>query len=217
MRIFTVIVSGIFFLITAGALWADEGRDAIPQKGFYLSFAPSAVCPFSVNTTSPALSPGKIDTQWGVGISGGLGYRYGDFRVEGEVMYGRSDADHVSFSGGGGDLSGYFDMWGATVDFFYDIPTGISLRPYIGVGLGGATFNAHDITLADFPPTRGDNTVFTYKFMAGISYALTDAWRLLLGYRFMGMGGQDYETGGIPLHGDAVETHAIQVGVQFYF
>lgn len=33
----------------------------------------------------------------------------------------------------------------------------------------------------------------------------------------MGMGEQDYQTGEIPLRGDSIQTHAVQVGVQFYF
>ena len=49
--------------------------------------------------------------------------------------------------------------------------------------------------------------------MAGVSYTLSDAWRLLLGYRFMGMSGPDFETGGVPLHGDPIQTHAVQAGV----
>lgn len=208
---------GLFLWGTAGMLWADAGEGPHTERGFYLSFTPSAVCPFSVDTTSPGLPPGKTETEWGVGISGGVGYRYGDFRVEGEVLYGRSHADHVSFPGGGGDLSGYYDMWGATVNLLYDFSTGTRFRPYVGGGLGGTRFEAHDITLAGFPPTRGSNTLFAYKLMAGVSCALTDAWRVLLGYRFMGMGGQDYETGGVPLHGNAIQTHAIQIGMQFYF
>lgn len=217
LRIFVVVTSGLFFLLAAGVLWADQVKGGALQKGFYLSFTPSAVHPFTVETTSPILSPAKIRTQWGVNVAGGLGYRVDDFRVEGEVMYGRSDADHISFSGGGGDLSGYFALWGATINFFYDIPTGTRFRPYVGAGLGGVLLEAHDVTLAGFPPTHGSNKILAYKLMAGISYALTDVWRLFLGYRFMGMGGQDYETGGIPLHGDPIQTHAVQVGGQFYF
>jgi len=217
LRKFASVASIIFLCMMPEILWADEGTNAIPPTGFYLSFSPSAVVPFSVDTTSPSLSPGNIETRWGGGISTGLGYRYEDFKIEGEVTYGRSDADHVSFSGGGGDLSGYFEMWGATVNFYYDVPTGTRLRPYLGTGLGGIHLQAHDITLAGFPPTRGTNTLFTYKLMAGVSYALTDAYSLLLGYRFMGMGEQDYETGGIPLHGDSIHLHAIQMSMRFYF
>lgn len=218
MKFFAGVVSIVMLLLMAGVLWADEGGREIPKSGFYVSFCPSVVFPFSVDTTSPALSPGSTRTKTGWGIAGGPGYRYGDFRVEAEILYGRSDADHVSFSGGGGDLSGYYDMWGITANFYYDIPTGTKFRPYVGAGLGGTRFTANDITLAGgFPPTHGANILFTYKLMAGISYALSDAWRILLGYRFMGMGEQDYETGGIPLRGNSIQTHAVQVGIQFYF
>jgi len=114
-------------------------------------------------------------------------------------------------------MSGYYDLWGATMNFFYDIPTGFRFRPYVGAGLGIVHFEAHDITLAGFPPTNGRNELLTYKLMAGVSCALSDTWRLLLGYRFMGMSNPDFETGGIPLHGAPINTHAVQAGVQFYF
>ena len=217
MKILACVISGVFGLFMAGVLWADEGPEITSKPGFYVSFSPSVVFPFSVDTTSPVLSSGSTRAETGWDISGGLGYRYGDFRIEGEVLYGRSNADYIRFSGGGGDVSGYYDMWGVTANFYYDIPTGTKFRPYVGAGLGGARFTANDITLAGFPPTHGHNTLFIYKVMAGVSYALTDAWRFSLGYRFMGMGEQDYETGGIPLRGDAIQTHAVQLGVQFYF
>ena len=217
LKILAGLISGMMLLLTAGSLWGDEGSNVDRKTGLYVSFGPSLLFPFSVDTTSPVLTPGETRTQTGWDISGGLGYRYGDFRVEGELLYGRSDADRVTFSGGGGDVSGYYDMWGVTANFFYDIPTGTQLRPYVGAGLGGAYFVANDITLAGCPPTLGHNTLFTYRFMAGVSYALTDAWRLFLGYRFMGMGKQDYETGGVPMRGDSLGIHGVQGGVQFYF
>jgi opacity protein-like surface antigen len=217
LKTLAAVISCLFIVLTSVNAWAGEGEGPLTPSGPYLSLTPSAVCPFTVETTSPGLSPGKTETDWGVGISGGIGYRYGNFRVQGEFLYGRSHADRVSFSGGGGDLSGYYDMWGGTVNLFYDFPTGTRFMPYVGGGLGGVHFEAHDITLAGFPPTRGSDTLFAYQLMAGVSYALTDAWRILLGYRFMGMSGQDYETGGVPLHGDSLRTHAIQAGVQFYF
>ncbi|MDP2853123.1 MAG: outer membrane beta-barrel protein [Smithellaceae bacterium] len=217
MKIFVVVMSGLLVLLTAGVLWAGQEKGDAPPTGFYLSFTPSAVYPFSVETTSPGLTPAETRSKWGVGIGGALGYRYSDFRVEAEVMYGRNDVKDIRFVGGGGDMSGYYDLWGATMNLFYDIPTGIRFRPYVGAGLGVILFEAHDITLAGFPPTNGSNKLFTYKLMAGVSYALSDAWRLLLGYRFMGMSGPDFETGGVPLHGDPIQTHAVQAGVQFYF
>ncbi|PKN18963.1 MAG: hypothetical protein CVU71_09245 [Deltaproteobacteria bacterium HGW-Deltaproteobacteria-6] len=212
-----MVMSGLLILLTAGELWAGQKKGDVPSTGFYLSIIPTAQFPFSVETTSPGLSPAETRTKWGVGIGGSLGYRYSDFRVEGEVMYGRNDVKDIRFAGGGGDLSGYYDLWGATMNLFYDIPVGFRFRPYVGAGLGVVFFEAHDITLAGFPPTTGRNKLFTYKLMAGVSCSLSDAWRLLLGYRFMGMNGPDFETGGVPLQGDPVQTHAVQAGVQFYF
>jgi opacity protein-like surface antigen len=134
-----------------------------------------------------------------------------------QEVHGRSDGDDIEFSGGGGSLSGYFDMRGAAVNFFYDIPAGAKFRPYAGIGLGFTRFAARDLALGGFPPTRGSNTLFTYKAMAGVLCALDEKWRVLLGYRFAGMGEQDYETGGIPLRGDDIQTHEMQAGVQFRF
>jgi opacity protein-like surface antigen len=180
-----MVMSGLLILLTAGELWAGQKKGDVPSTGFYLSIIPTAQFPFSVETTSPGLSPAETRTKWGVGI--------------------------------GGSLAGYYDLWGATMNLFYDIPVGFRFRPYVGAGLGVVFFEAHDITLAGFPPTTGRNKLFTYKLMAGVSCSLSDAWRLLLGYRFMGMNGPDFETGGVPLQGDPVQTHAVQAGVQFYF
>lgn len=217
MKIISAIMSALCILLMATGLWADPGKGDTPQRGFYLSLTPSAVFSFTVETHSPALSPAKTDARGGGDIAGALGYRYGNFRVEGEILYGRNNVERIRFSGGGGEMSGYYDLWGATVNFFYDIPTGARFRPYLGAGMGGVLFEAHDITLPGFPPTNGRNRLFAYKLMAGVSGALSDRWRLLLGYRLLGLGGQDYETGGIPLHGDPIRTHALQAGVQYHF
>ncbi|MEE9911788.1 MAG: outer membrane beta-barrel protein [Deltaproteobacteria bacterium] len=217
LRILVIVTAVFLVLLAADRLWAGEEKGDGPTSGFYVSFTPSIVFPFSVETTSPGLTPAETRAKWGAGIGGSLGYRYSDFRVEGEIQYGRNEVKDIRFVGGGGDMSGYYDLWGATINFFYDIPTGVRFRPYVGAGLGAALFEAHDITLDGFPPTRGSNKLFTYRLMAGVSYALANSWRLLFGYRFMGIRGPDFETGGIPLYGGPLQMHAIQAGVQFYF
>lgn len=217
MKVFLPLTTALLVFLTAGVLRADPGKGSTWATGFYFSVTPSFVFPFSVDTTSPGLTPARTGVKWGVGIGGGLGYRFHDFRVEGEVLYGRNEVKDIRFTGGGGEMTGYYDWWGGTINFFYDIPTGIRLRPYVGAGLGAVLFTAHDVTLAGFPPTTGESTLFIYQFMAGASYTLSDAWRLVLGYRFMGMSGPEFETGGMPLYGDPLRTHALQAGVQFYF
>lgn len=196
------------------AVSSAQGRqDGPAPTGYHFSFGASLVSPFSVNTTSPSLSPATTRTQPGYDIGAGLGYRFHALRIEGRILYGRFEADSIRFAEGGGALSGYFDLHGATIELLYDLPVGGRLRPYLGAGLGGVRFGAQEVMLAGFPPTTGDNTLLAQQLMAGVSFG-TDALRLLLGYRYMGMGAQEYETGGIPLRGEPLRTHAIQLRTQ---
>ncbi|MGI9182011.1 MAG: outer membrane protein [Longimicrobiaceae bacterium] len=211
-----LVVFAVLHLGGTAVSSAQEWQDGPAPTGYHLSFRASGVSPFSVNTTSATLSPATIRTRPGYDIGVGMGHRFHALRIEGRIMYGRFEADSIRFADGGGALSGYFDLRGATIELLYDLPVGGRLRHYVGAGLAAVGFRARDVALASFPPTIGDNTLLAQQFTAGVSYG-TDAWRLLLGYRYLGTGAQDYETGGIPLRGEPLRTHAIQVGTQFSF
>jgi|GEM_PF-3187620 opacity protein-like surface antigen len=217
LKFFTLCLSVFYLLLAAAVCCAAGQQKPAPAGGFYVSVAPSAVFPFFVETTSPGLSPAETKAEWGWEIGAGLGYRRRDFRIEGEVTYGRHEASDIRFAGGGGDLSGHYNLWGAVVNVFYDIPTGVRLRPYVGVGAGVVRFEARDIRLANFPPTEGLCNLFTYRLMAGLSWMLSDAWRLTAGYRFAGMNGPEFETGGALLSGEPFSTHAFSAGIQYHF
>ena len=210
-------ISGLVILALATLSWAGQtAKDPAPSRT-YFSITPALICPFSVKTTSPILSPAKTRTQWGKGISGAMGYRINHLRMEGELLYAQSNADDIRFATGGGDLSGYYKMWGGSINAYYDIPTTHKLCPYIGAGLGVTRFSAQEIALGTFPPTTGATTVLTYRIMAGVTYPLTRTLTIQAGYRLTGMGHQDYITGGTPLTGASLKIHAILVGVQYHF
>ncbi|CAN5741348.1 hypothetical protein BH23GEM7_BH23GEM7_24740 [soil metagenome] len=211
-----LVVIAVLHLGGTAVSSAQEWQEGPAPTGYHLSFRASGVSPFSVNTTSRTLSPATIRTRPGYDIGAGMGYRFHALRIEGRIMYGRFEADSIRFAEGGGALSGYFDLRGAALELLYDLPVGGRLRLYVGAGLGGVGFRARDVTLAGFPPTTGDNTLLTHHLVAGVAYE-TDAWRLLLGYRYLGIGAQDYETGGTPLRGEPLRTHAIQLGTHFSF
>lgn len=217
MKTFISLISGFLFFALTCTTFADDRNAIESSRDTYLLIMPSFVSPFTVKTTSPGMSPGETDSEPGIGISGGIGYHYNNLRFEGEISFTRNNADKVTFTGGGGDLSGYYETWGATVNVYYDFPLNTILKPYAGAGLGGTRFSAKDITLSGFPPTNGKSNVFTYRLMTGFSVALKDSWRFVMGYAFTGMGSQDYETGGVPLHGDSIETHSVQAGLHYYF
>ena len=209
---------GVVLLFLGGTALCRAG-EPVPEPGtdgYYVSIGSSSVAAFSLKTTSPALSPATIRTRTGYDLGAGLGYRSGNIRVEGRILYGRFDADRISFAEGGGALSGYFDLLGATVDVLHELPMGTRLRPYVGAGLGAVRFRARSVTLAGFPPTVGENNLLSYQLMGGLAYT-GPSWRVTVGYRYMGIGAQDYETGGVPLRGKSLGTNAVQLGAQFAF
>lgn len=198
-----------------GAPLAAE-RPGAPPDGPYFSFTMDRVSSFSLHTTSPTLSPGRIRTRPGYQLGAGVGYRWDRTRIEAGLVYGRSDADSVRFGEGGGSLSGYFDLWGTTLEVFRDFSAGARLQPYVGAGFGLVRFRAHDVTLAGFPPTVGANTLFTWQLMAGMAYAM-DGGRLSVGYRYQRLGGQEFSTGADSLHAAPVGIGAIRAGIDLAF
>jgi opacity protein-like surface antigen len=65
-------------------------------------------------------------------------------------------------------------------DMVYRFPTTGRLKPYVGVGLGGA------VTILDVPePTQSDFT-FAYQGVAGVSVDIAEQWDMGLGYKFLG-------------------------------
>lgn len=195
---------------------AEPAPAATAGDGWYGVLAVGSVGGFDVKTTSPGLSPARVSTQPGYEVAGGVGRGFGRLRIEGKVLHGRFDADQISFDGGGGRLAGYYDTLGATVEAFYDLWTGNRLRPYVGAGVGAVRFRARSVALDGFPPTVGDNTELSYQLLAGIDYA-GPGWRIGLGYRYLGIGSQDFSTGGIPLRARALGTDAIQVSARLAF
>ncbi|QKT04615.1 porin family protein [Ectothiorhodospiraceae bacterium 2226] len=204
-------------MAAAAIAWTDEAHASSSGADTYLALSVSGVFPSRLQTTSPDLSPARIGIDRGADLAAAIGHRYRDVRFEAEALYGRYDADDIRFAEGGGSLSGDFELRGATLNLYYDVPARARTRPYLGAGIGLAHFRARDVALSGFPPTTGRSTVPVYKLMAGVSYAATDATRVLVGYRYLRVGSQDYETGGVALRGHALDLHAVQVGVQVLF
>ncbi len=211
-----MVLIGAMCCLGTSAVSAEDLRITAPDGGAFVSVAAAGVLPFSVHTTSPTLSPARIRTNVGGELAGALGYRYRELYLEAQLSYSRFGAADIRFAEGGGVLSGAFDQWGLMARGVFDIPLHAWLEPHLGGGLGGVRFRAREITLPDFPPTVGANTLLAYQFLAGVSLP-TDRWRLSLSYRIMGMGAQDYETGDAELRGDPVRTHSLQLATQVFF
>ena len=168
------VVFAVFLLpaFTPDARAADSDAKAQDSK-WYMSFnvpvmfiddsvsvsageaAISPESPVPVPYTSTATN--SYDT--GFRISGALGRRFDSgLRVEGEVFYGKSEVDNLTYTGISSPflpglvvpprdipVSGPASQFGTTVNLWYDFSTASRWKPYIGGGLGFIRVDQSDL------------------------------------------------------------------------
>jgi opacity protein-like surface antigen len=114
-------------------------------------------------------------------IGGVLGYDFGNFRVDGELIFRLNTIDSlggVSLNPGGfseeKDSSTYVSSY--MVNGYFDLPTEGPLKPYIGGGIGFATVSIDWVTPAFFfssVPVADDNdSGLAYQFSTGVGYEI---------------------------------------------
>lgn len=76
--------------------------------------------------------------------------------------------------------SGSTESLSAMLNLLYDVPTGVRLRPYFGIGAGVA------LVTFDSPAfgADGDDVVFAYQFLGGLGIEVTERVALVGGYRY---------------------------------
>ena len=173
---------------------------------------------------------GKItfDTGWGGGIAAGRALN--DFRVEAEVSWRRIGIDHIedikvdqqvpqalldaarNALSRNLEFTGRFDHLTAMVNAYWDIPTGMRFRPYIGGGMGTvhAVMHKRARNLTPTPPATlaqfsqevqdkineqggivleddkdQDRWGFCWQAAAGVAFDLTESLAVTAGYRFV--------------------------------
>jgi len=211
-----------------------------PTSGWYVSLAPEFVFGYDIETDggeitvpvapAPGLPPfttttvpleASIDTDGGFGISGAVGYRFDNARVEFEIGYNSNDVDSVTVNDFVTSVDGSIDNWKFLLNGYYDFPTGSRLRPYVGGGAGLAILSANDVSAMVPPLGEGSiddtNTSFLFQFKAGVGYDVTDTLNAFLGYRLMGIPGQSFEVLDTDLDADTLFIHSLQVGARYEF
>src|SRR3546814_7992372 len=79
-------------------------------------------------------------------------------------------------------------------NILYDIPTGLPIQPYIGVGIGGAKLFAGDV-ISGTTSISGRDTRFAYQGIAGAAFNITDQLALTADYRYFGVPDVDFTSG----------------------
>ena len=92
----------------------------------------------------------------------GLGYDFGNIRLEGKVTRSTADVDSVTVGGVKYDVDESGSGWGIGLDLEYDFNNDSKFTPYVGVGVG--TSWADD----------ADDNAYGFSAIAGVAYAASE-------------------------------------------
>ena len=220
----------LFFVVVlaaAPALAQDGG-----EKSWYLEahggmvFEQSAELhlPQATGVTGPVDVSGEVTfhTGWGGGLAAGRIWK--DFRIEGEGVWRRIGVDHINIDHHPDNpvlvriedsiqrslkLTGNLSVLKAMANVYWDVPTGMRFRPYVGGGMGTVHAVMHknarrelsDAQLAMLPEAArmrldGSNVLaqdskdedrwgFCWQVGGGIGFDLTESLAVSVGYRFV--------------------------------
>ncbi|MCZ6643857.1 MAG: porin family protein, partial [Gammaproteobacteria bacterium] len=119
-----------------------------------------------------------------------LGYRFdGGWRAELEAAYRRNGLEIIEFDDERGlintGLSDAVDTASLMVNALYEFDLGLSLRPYVGIGLGLARV---DYELSEYGTGAvildDSETAFAYQFLVGVGVPLGRRFHLSADYRY---------------------------------
>lgn len=154
--------------------------------------------------SGPPGGAGGSSSGWSVG--GGLGYRFTPW------LRGEASIDYLDL-GGVDTILGHFsaDSTVALASLYWDVVTFAGITPYVSGGVGFAIDQITPPAIFDSP---GNDWRFAWSLGAGLSYALSSAWSVDLGYRYVSLGAPTLA--GVPGLGiDALGGHQVRIGVRY--
>lgn len=171
--------------IAMAPAYADNHDGFYGNVGGGFAFAPD----FKMTPTSSSNNTAKIQTKTGYNVTGAIGYKYDDFRVEGAVGYLRNKVDKADRAGT--PLTTPTGRNTATtfmVNGYYDvnIDSTPQVTPYLGLGVGVARIKSNVRASAD---TRdfldGSSNRFAYQGIVGLNYHFADNMAVGVDYRYI--------------------------------
>lgn len=163
-------------------------------------------------------APLGINYELGFKVGGVLGYDFGMLRLDAEVAYRANGASDIISPVSRFTADGSTSILSYMINGYFDIPTKMSLTPYLSAGIGYATVSL-DTGIPGLVPTLVDDSdsVFAYQFSAGVGYEISQTTILSLGYRYFATEDpQMINFGGLPFSTE-YQSHEFVVGVRFLF
>ena len=214
MKKFAVSVVICFFLVLPTISFG--------ASGMYGSFNGGIAQPADGNMTISGVGSTEQEFDTSFTAAGAIGYRFGDFgdfRVEGEAAYQKSEVDRVNKNSLPVDLSGGVTLssmeasvltflLNGYIDFYY----GSAFSWFITAGFGVAGIDG-EMTVNGVT-SDDDDTGFAYQLGAGAGYALTETVTLDCKYRYLHTEEINIEGGDIEV---ASPSHNITLGIRVAF
>ena len=208
VRLLRVFTAGVIFVFAAGAQAQDKGP-------WYV--AAGAGGAWYTDERLSGAATGKISMDTGFIGNVAIG-RYLDdirvFRLEIEGIYSRAGIDNNGTANTGGDIANAALMF----NLIYDIHTGSSWTPYLGVGIGPSQVFLDNYSVAGVPVADDSGTAFSGQFKGGVAYQLNPSMAVTVQYRLYGTDNVSWKgVGGGTISSNGTLVQSAEVGFRFHF
>ncbi len=198
-------VIGVLVLLIAAQVWAQEPQERTHKLYLSGNFG------FGVRPDAKATGlSGKFDNNLAVVLNGAFGIELAEyFRLEAEAGFHTNAADRTTTT---------FPEYGFSVlslmgNAFFDIPTGLPLRPYVGAGVGFGIARASE----DIFDSSDSDLVGAFQLMAGLGYDISPKATLTIGYRYFTTTDPDFVLAPSQFFETEYTSHDILFGARFRF
>jgi opacity protein-like surface antigen len=188
MALRKALIGAAFLAGTSSVALAGEPYTSPYDGAFnsaYLGLRGSIIDGADTHTTASGVD---MRAHYGTGVGGsvyvGTPLAYG-FRLEGEVKYDHFTLESLYLAGiPQAGRHGYQQIVAPMANLYWDAPLpDIIVRPFVGVGLGGAYIDTHD-SIGTAPVLSTDNWHFAWQLMGGVALPLSQTSRLTGMYRY---------------------------------
>ena len=203
-------------LVALGTLLAPaRGADGKSYFGVDVGLTLNSSTQLEQFNNTPVDETIKFKTGYRFGLTGG-GMINDNFAVE--VETGFSGTSVKSIDGESLDAGEEVSIYQIPVlaNVIWRIPTGMKLKPYVGLGAGMAT-SILDIKGTGTPLDATSTTIVpAFQALAGIRYDFTDRLGLVAGYKYLYTGSPEWNHL-VNIKLGALKSHQINVGLNYTF
>jgi opacity protein-like surface antigen len=120
----------------------------------------------------------------GFNAAGAFGMKSNCYRLEAELGYQTNNVDKIHTPSGTFSQHGDVEVWSVLANGYYDIYTGMGVKPYLTAGVGAARVQFEDVRDPGYNGWSEHDSVFAYQVGAGVSVPLGNHVALDARYRY---------------------------------